>query len=201
MKLSILDRILFLITGAMSGYVIAFGIDGFELPVLISMTVSFGVLLIAGLLIIIIGYDVLESPVIVVLATLIPIGMAVGLVLDKLPHWGELALVLGIIGFVGVAVTRSLKTGSKIGTIFLAATHSIAGLTIFIIPIALVVRGDAEPAFGLISIGGALIGIGGLALMFIKMKKPILSVELVMKLLPWILAAMMFFFAWGLRYA
>lgn len=201
MKLSVLDRILFLLTGAMSGYVIAFGIEGFELPVLIAFTISFGILLIAGLLIIIIGYEILESPFIVVLATMVPLGLAVGLVLDKIPRWGMTAMILAIIGFISVMLTRTRHEKTKLGTISLAVTHSVAGLTIFILPIVLVLKGDVEPSFGLISIGGALIGIGGLALMFIKMNKPILSAELVMKLLPWILTAMMFFFAWGLRYA
>lgn len=201
MKLSILDRILFLLTGAMSGYVIAFGVEGFELPVLISFTIAFGILLIAGLLIIIIGYEILEQQIIVILTTLVPLGLAVGLILDKEPHWGELALTLALLGLFGIVITRLWKPDSRIGTIFLAVTHSGAGLTIFGLPIVIVAQNQAEPAFALISVGGALIGLGGLALMFIKMNKPILSAELVMKLFPWILTAMMFFFAWGLRYA
>ena len=50
MKITILDRILLLVTGVISAYQIAVGIDGFGRLPIISYTIAFGVLLIAALL-------------------------------------------------------------------------------------------------------------------------------------------------------
>lgn len=201
MKLSVLDRLLFLATGMLSGYIIAFGIEGFELPVLTAFTVAFGVLLVASLLIIIIGYEVLENDTIVVLATLVPLGLSAGLVQLKFPQFSVGYLAFALYGFISVAYTKFKNKTGKLGIITLASIHAISGLTILILPIYSVVIGQSKFGFIYVSVGGALIGLGGLLLMFVKMKRPILSAEMVMKALPWILTFMMFFFSLGLRYA
>jgi len=201
MKLNILDRLLFLATGLLSGYIIAFGIEGFELPVMIAFTISFGVMLIASLMIIIIGYEILENSIVVIAATLVPLGLALGLVTLKFPQWFIPYLIFALAGFFGIIFTRLNKVPGKASVITLAVTHAISGLTIVALPIYSVAIGQSRFGFVYVAVGGSLIGLGGLLLMFIKMKKPILSVEIVMKALPWILTLMMFFFSLGLRYA
>lgn len=201
MKLTILDRLLFLATGLLSGYIIAFGIEGFELPVMIAFTISFGVMLIASLMIIIIGYEILENSIVVIAATLVPLGLAIGLVILKFPQWFIPYLIFALVGFSGIIFTRVNQTPGKASVITLAVTHAISGITIVALPIYSVMLGQSRFGFVYVAWGGSLIGLGGLLLMFIKMKKPILSVEIVMKALPWILALMMFFFSLGLRYA
>ncbi|HWS23098.1 MAG TPA: hypothetical protein VN226_01540 [Anaerolineales bacterium] len=201
MKLTILDRLLFLATGLLSGYIIAFGIEGFELPVMIAFTISFGVMLIASLMIIIIGYEILENSIVVIAATLVPLGLAIGLVILKFPQWFIPYLIFALVGFSGIIFTRVNQTPGKASVITLAVTHAISGLTIVALPIYSVMLGQSRFGFVYVAWGGSLIGLGGLLLMFIKMKKPILSVEIVMKALPWILTLMMFFFSLGLRYA
>lgn len=201
MKLTILDRLLFLATGLLSGYIIAFGIEGFELPVMIAFTISFGVMLIASLMIIIIGYEILENSIVVIAATLVPLGLAIGLVILKFPQWFIPYLIFALVGFSGIIFTRVNQTPGKASVITLAVTHAISGITIVALPIYSVMLGQSRFGFVYVAWGGSLIGLGGLLLMFIKMKKPILSVEIVMKALPWILTLMMFFFSLGLRYA
>ena len=66
MKISILDRILLLLTGLLAAYQVAIGIEGLSALPTIAYTIAFGVLLVAGLLLIILGFEVLESPVVVI---------------------------------------------------------------------------------------------------------------------------------------
>ena len=54
--------------------------------------------------------------------------------------------------------------------------------------------------FSLVGVGGALIGIGGLALSFLKAGKPILSQEVIHKILPVILFLMSLCFVMGFKY-
>jgi hypothetical protein len=73
-------------------------------------------------------------------------------------------------------------------------------MTIFLLPIFLSIQGLTRPLFSLVGIGGALIGIGGLALSFLKAGKPILSKEIILKILPVILFSMTLCFVVGFKY-
>jgi hypothetical protein len=199
MKISPLDRILLLITDLLAAYHVVAGIQGFTSVPAIAYTIAFGVLLVAGLLLIILGFDVLDSPVVVIVSTIIPLSLATGLVWQY-ASFGTSYLVFAILGFLAVTLTRSIPTPGKIPTIVLAVTHGIAGMTIFLLPIILSVQGQAHPLFSLVGVGGALIGIGGLALSFLKAGKPILSKELIFKILPVILFLMTLCFVVGFGY-
>jgi len=61
MKMTILDRILLLLTGLLAAYQIVIGIDKLSTLPIIAYTIAFGVLLVAGLLLIILGFEVLDS--------------------------------------------------------------------------------------------------------------------------------------------
>ena len=199
MKLSPLDRVLLLLTGILAAYQVAVGIDGFDTVPIIAYTIAFGVLLVAGLLLIILGFDVLDSPVVVIVSTTIPLTLSLGLVWQY-ASFGTSYLVFAVIGFLAVTLTRLIPTPGKIPTIVLAIVHGIAGMTIFLLPIVLSIQGNAHPMFSLVGVGGALIGIGGLALSFLKAGKPILSKELILKILPVILFLMTLCFVVGFKY-
>jgi hypothetical protein len=79
-KARLIDRILFLLTGLLAAYQVAVGIDSFSTIPIIAYTIAFGVLLIASLLLLILGLEVLESPVVAIASTIIPLSMALGLV-------------------------------------------------------------------------------------------------------------------------
>ena len=182
-KISILDRILLVGTVLLSAYQIVIGVDGGASLAVIGYTVAFGVLLVASLLIIIMGFDVLDSPLVVILSTLIPLGISLGLVVDYFPQYTTFYLAFAVVGFLAVAVTRYLSPRPS-GIITLIIVHGISGLLIFLLPLYLVAMGIAPTGFILVSIGGGLIGLAGLLLSFLKAGKPILEREAILSVLP-----------------
>jgi len=182
MKMTALDRALLFGTVFLSAYQIVVGVDGLSTVPIIAYTIAFGVLLVAALLLIILGFDVLDSPVVVIVSTIIPLALSLGLVWEYLASYRALYLIFTIIGFAAVTLTRTIPMQNRVPTITIAIVHGIAGMTIFLLPIALVVKGVTNPAFALVGIGGALIGIVGLLLSFLKAGKPILSKETIYRI-------------------
>ena len=201
MKMSPLDRILLLITGLLAAYQVAVGIEGLSTLPIIAYTIAFGVLLVAGLLLIILGFEVLDSPIVVIVSTIIPLSLSLGLVWQHLPPWHTPYLVFAILGFLAILLTRTIPIRSKLPTIVLALVHGIAGMLIFLLPVILAFQGTEKPLFALVGVGGALIGLGGLLLSFLKTGHPILSRDTILKVLPGLLLVMtacfVVGFAWG----
>lgn len=200
MKLSSLDRILLLLTGLLAAYQVVIGIDGLGAIPILAYTIAFGVLLVAGLLIIILGFDALDSPIVVIVSTVIPLSLATGLVWEHLDSFRTSYLLFAMIGFAAVLITRSISMQKKIQTIVLAVVHGIAGMTIFLLPSILAANGTMKPAFALVGLGGALIGIGGLLLSFLKAGKPILTRQTILKVLPSLLLLMTAAFVAGFKF-
>jgi len=196
-EITVLDRILLLGTGLIAAYQIAIGIDGLSTFVLTSYMVAFGVLLVAGLLLIILGFDALNSSIVVVISTLIPLSLSMGLVSQYLPNYQTLYLIFAILGLLAIVLTRYIRP-SNLATVVLAFVHGIAGLLITFLPLLLVVRGEVEPGFIFVGIGGALIGIGGLLLSFLRVGKPLLSARTIFTLLPGLLLLMTVCFVAGM---
>ena len=73
-----LDRVFLLATGLLAAYQVAVGIDGLSTIPIIAYTIAFGVLLIASLLLLILGFEVLESPVVAIVSTIIPLSISLG---------------------------------------------------------------------------------------------------------------------------
>ena len=201
MKMSPLDRILLLLTGLLAAYQVAIGINGLGAVPITAYTIAFGVLLVAGLLLIILGFDVLESPIVVIISTIIPLSLSLGLVWEHLEAWRTPYLGFAILGFLAILVTRSFPMPGKLPTIVLALVHGIAGMTIFLLPTILAAQGVARPGFALVGLGGALIGIGGLLLSFLKAGKPILPKETILRVLPGLLLLMTAAFVAGFAFA
>lgn len=199
MKMSPLDRVLLLLTGLLAAYQVAVGIDGFSTLPVIAYTVAFGVLLIAGLLLIILGFEILDSPIVVIVSTIIPLSLATGLVWQHLASYRTLYLAFAIVGLLVVTLTRTIHVPGKMPTIVLAIVHGIAGMTIFLLPIIISVQGGMKPLFSLVGVGGALIGIGGLLLSFLKTGRPILSREIILTVLPGLLLLMTICFVAGFK--
>ncbi len=201
MKLSSLNRTLLLLTVLLASYQVSAGIDGFAAIPIAAYTIAFGVILIAALLIFILGIEVLDSPIVVIVSTIIPLSLAVGLVWQHLASLRTSYLVFAIISFFAVVLTRSIQMQNKLPVIVIATTHGIAGMTIFLLPIILALQGQVKPLFALVGIGGALIGLGGLLLSFLKMDKPIVSKTTIMDLFPALLLLTTAFFVAGFFYS
>jgi hypothetical protein len=201
MKLTLLDRVLLLLTGLLAAYQIAVGIDGMATPAIVAYTIAFGILLVAGLLLLILGLDILESPVVVVLSTLIPLSLSLGLVWEHLPGLRLPYLVFVIVGFLAILATRLRPWPNKLPVIVLALVHGIAGLTIFLLPVLFSLAGRTPPGFALVGLGGALIGVGGLLLALLKAGKPLLPRRTILKILPGLLVLMTLAFVAGFALA
>jgi hypothetical protein len=200
MKMTSLDRVLLLIMSLLAAYQIVVGIDQMDNLPIIAYTIAFGVLLVAGLLLIILGFDVLDSPVVIVISTIIPLSLATGLVYQHLATFRTPYLLFAIIGFVAVIFTRSTPMQNKLPVITIAIVHGIAGMTIFLLPIITSIQGKTPPPFSLVGLGGALIGIGGLLLSFLKTGRPILSRETILRIFPRLLLFMTACFVAGFKY-
>lgn len=201
MKMTVLDRLLLLMTALLAAYQIVVGINNLSTLPIIAYTIAFGVLLVATLLMIILGFDVLDSPIVVIVATIIPLSLSTGLVWEHAPAWRTGYLVFAIIGFLAVIITRTFPMPGKVPTIVLAFVHGIAGLVIFLLPVYMVLQGQASPGFALVGLGGALMGVGGLLLSFLKAGRPILSRETILRILPGLLLIMTACFIFGFSLA
>ena len=198
-KISVLDRILLLATGLLAAYQIAVGMDGMEPLTIWFYTISFGTLLVAGLLLIILGFEGLESQIVVIVSALIPLSLSLGLVSEHLVEYTIPYLIFCVVGFTAIAITRFSVT-DKIAAIVLAVVHGIAGLIIFLLPIFLSIQGAMPAGFALVGLGGAVIGLGGLLLAFLKAGKPILSQKAILTLLPGLLFLMTAAFVSGFSF-
>jgi len=144
------------------------------------------------------GFEVLDSPWVVIVSTIIPLSLSLGLVAEYLPAWTTPYLIFVIVGFLAVVVTR-LATPGKLATFTLAVVHGIAGMLIFLLPIILAFNGTMSPGFVLVGIGGALIGVGGLLLAFLKAGKPSLPQKTILTILPGLLLLMTAAFVAGFQ--
>ncbi len=188
-KMHAYDRFLLLGAGLLASYQIAVGIDDLEALEIVFYTISFGVLLIAGLLLIIYGYEAMDQPVVAIVATLVPICLSLGLMGEYLPGLFWPYLTFSSIGFLAILVTR-LKSRSRLKTIVLGGVHGVAGLLICTLPIQLSLSNQAQPGFALVGIGGGLVSLAGLLLFCVRTGQPILSKEHVLSLFPLLLLLM-----------
>jgi hypothetical protein len=199
--MTLLDRVLLLLAGLTAIYLLWRFFTHYQRERtrydLYYMT-SFGVLLVAGLLLIAFTYTALANPLVVIVAVLIPAGLSLGLVTEFYPKAERAYLTFAVLGLIGIAVTRF--TGpAALATVMLVIVHSVCGLVIFFLPILMVARGQAASGFIGVTIGGTLIGLGGMALAFLKAGRQLLffSEPFVFTILAPLLLMMALAFAWG----
>ncbi len=198
-KISVLDRILLLFTVLLAAYQISFGLNNINLLATWSYTAGFGVLLVAGLLLIILGFEGLKSQIVVIVSTLIPLSISLGLVAEHLPQYKYPYLVFAVLGFAAIAITR-YAAENKTATIVLAVTHGIAGSLITFLPMILSIQGKVPTGYFLVGVAGALIGVGGLLLAFLKAGKPIIPQKMILTVLPLLLLLMTTAFVVGFSF-
>ncbi len=201
MKMSALDRLLLLLTCLLAAYQIVVGINNLGAMPITAYTIGFGVLLVAGLLLFILGFEALDSPVVVIISTIIPLSLSLGLVGERLASYQTLYLIFAILGFLAVLLTRSIRVPGRLPALVLTVVHGVAGLTIFLLPFVLALQGQVRPAFALVGLGGGLIGLDGLLMSFSEVSQRYFSRESIIRTLPISLLLMtaMFVagFSWG----
>lgn len=156
---------------------------------------GFAVLLVSGLLLIFLSYDILPNPYVLTIASLIPLGISLGIANQYYPSWKKAYAWFALVGFLAIAVSSiaGLETLRKIAV---PLFHGVAGFVIFLGPFF---ARDAAKGFWWVGIGGALIGIGGIALAFLSIGRPLLifTEEFVLLILAPLLFLMSLCFAWG----
>ncbi len=182
MKIKILDRLFLIATAFLSSYEIVKGIDNYQKNSIFALTIGFGILTLASILIFIFGFSILENNYIPVISSIIPFSFAYTLFNIYFKELSFYFLMFLIVGFISVIVSRFFKN-NLIKTIILAFFHTVSGILIVLIPVLLFLTKKAPPKIIFISIGGSLIGIGGILLFFIKAGKPILSKKIVYRIL------------------
>lgn len=199
--MTLVDRIFLLATGLVAIYMLYRFASYYRKTgakdVIYSM-ISFAVLLVAGLLLIIFTYTALESPYVIIVSVLIPAGLATSLVAKLYPKYATAFLIFAVVGLLGIAITRF--TGPEnLATVVLIIVHTISGLTIFFLPIIAITQDRAAPGFIFVTVGGALIGLGGIALAFLKTGRQLLflDADFVFTILAPLLLLMSLAFTWG----
>ena len=178
------DIIFLLLTGLIAAYLCWYFYQRYQLHKALHnlyYLMGFAVLLVSGLLLIFLGMGILASPYVLTVASLIPLGISMGLAEEYFPAWKTYFKWFAAIGFLAIAVT-SIGGMDTLKKIAVPLFHGVAGLVIFAGPF--VAKGTPK-GFWWVGIGGLLIGLGGIALAFITMGKQLLffSPEFVMLIL------------------
>jgi hypothetical protein len=193
-----IDNLFLLLTGLIAAYLCWYFWRRYNLHKAlhnIYYLMGFAVLLVSGLLLIFLGLDILASPWVLTVASLIPLGISMGLAEEYFPAWKKAFKWFAAIGFLAIAVT-SIGGIDTLKKIAVPLFHGVAGLVIFLGPFF---AKKAPQGFFWVGIGGLLIGLGGVALAFISMDKQLLffSPEFVMTILTPLLFLMTGAFALG----
>ena len=156
---------------------------------------GFLVLLVSGLILIWQGWGALEHPYVLTVATLIPLGISMGLMNQYFPKWKKAYSWFALVGLLAIAYTSI--TGHDLKRLAVPIFHGVAGLIIFLGPF--LVKDKAPKGFWWVGIGGLLIGIGGIALAFLTSGAQLLffSEEVVLMILAPLLLLMTLAFAGG----
>ena len=167
------DIVFLLLTGLLAAYLCWYFIQRYQLNKALHdlyYLIGFAVLLVSGLLLIFLGMDILASPYVLTVASLIPLGISMGLAEEYFPKWKTAFKWFAAIGFLAIAVT-SIGGMDSLKKVAIPLFHGVSGLIIFIGPFYVK---SAPKGFWWVGIGGLLIGLGGIALAFITMGKQLL---------------------------
>lgn len=125
---------------------------------------GFAVLLVSGLLLIFLGMDILKSPYVLTVASLIPLGISIGIVEQYFPKYKKAFKWFLLVGFLAIAIS-AIAGQELVKKISVPLFHGVAGLTIFLGPF---LAKKAPKGFWWVGVGGLLIGLGGIALAFLS---------------------------------
>lgn len=202
METTLLDQLILLLTGLTSVYLIYRFIQALKdttenAKYFYHYIIAFAVLFVSGVLIILFDFAILARPEIKIVATLIPFTIASGLMCQFYQKYAKPYVIFLALGFILIILMNYGIISTKL---IYPVFHSIAGLTIFFIPIIAVKNNVANKGFIWVTVGGTLIGIGGIALAFLGAGTPLLGIftaEVVFTILTPILLLMTLAYTWG----
>lgn len=167
------DKIFLLLTGLLAAYLCWYFYRRYTLHKALHnlyYLMGFAVLLVSGLLLLFLGLNILKSPYVLTVASLIPLGISMGIAEEYFPAWKTYFKWFAALGFLAIAIT-SIAGMDSLKKIAVPLFHGVAGLVIFLGPF--IARGTPKGFFW-VGIGGLLIGLGGIALAFISLGKQLL---------------------------
>ncbi|MBI5822685.1 MAG: hypothetical protein HZB18_01565 [Chloroflexi bacterium] len=167
------DIIFLLLTGLLAAYLCWYFYQRYTLHKALHnlyYLMGFAVLLVSGLLLIFLGLGILASPYVLTVASLIPLGISMGLAEEYFPAWKTYFKWFAAIGFLAIAIT-SIGGMDALKKVAVPLFHGVAGLVVFVGPFY---AKGAPKGFWWVSVGGVLIGLGGIALAFISLGKQLL---------------------------
>jgi len=178
------DIIFLLLTGLLAAYLCWYFYQRYTLHKALHnlyYLMGFAVLLVSGLLLIFLSLGILASPYVLTVASLIPLGISMGIAEEYFPAWKTYFKWFAAVGFVAIAVS-SIGGLDVLKKVSVPLFHGVAGLVIFLGPFF---AKGAPKGFYWVGIGGLLIGLGGIALAFISVGAQLLffSPEFVMLIL------------------
>jgi hypothetical protein len=162
-----MDTVFLLLTGLLAAYLCWYFYQRYNLHKALHnlyYLMGFAVLLVSGLLLIFLGLDILASPYVLTVASLIPLGISMGIAEEFYPAWKKYFKWFALIGFLAIAIT-SIAGMDTLKKIAVPLFHGVAGLVIFLGPFF---AKRAPKGFWWVGIGGLLIGLGGIALAFLS---------------------------------
>jgi len=198
MNLFTLDNLFLLLTGLVAIYLLwRFYTRWIKEKKIFDLYYGMGflVLLVSGLLLIFLGLSILSSPYVLTVASLIPLGISMGITEQYFPQWKKAYKWFALVGFLAIAVS-AIGGFDMVKKIAVPLFHGVAGLVIFLGPFF---TKKASKGFWWVGIGGLLIGLGGIALAFISMGSQLLffSPAFVMTILTPLLLLMTLAFTYG----
>src|SRR4030066_836270 len=108
MNLFTLDNLFLLLTGLIAAYLFWYFWQKYGLHKALHnlyYLMGFAVLLVSGLLLIFLGLGILASPYVLTVASLIPLGISMGLAEEYFPKWKKAYKWFALIGFLAIAVS------------------------------------------------------------------------------------------------
>lgn len=198
-----LDGLVLLLTGLTAIYLLYYFYQRYQAKKAlydVYYMMGFAVLLVSGLLLIFFGWGILASPYVLTVATLIPLGISMGLMNQFMPDYKKAYSWFALVGLLAIAVTSI--GGMALKSVAVPVFHGIAGLIIFGLPLyKCFVTKDAVKGFAMVGVGGLLIGVGGIALAFLVAGKQLLffSGDFVFAILSHLLFLMTLAFTYGFR--
>ncbi len=195
-----IDTIALLLTGAIAAYLLwRFWTRYSQEKALYDVyyMLGFAVLLVSGVLLLIFGLGILKSPYVLTVATLIPLGISMGLMEQYLREYKKIFKWFALLGFLAIAVS-AIGGLDLVKKISVPVFHGVAGLVIFLLPF-FVAGKKAAKDFWWVGIGGGLIGLGGISLAFLSAGSQLLffSADFVMLILTPLLLLMTLAFTYG----
>ena len=130
------DRIVLLLTGLTAFYLIwhFFGRYRVEKALYdVYYMIGFAVIYVSGGLLIFLGWGILASPYVLTVATLVPLGISMGLMNQFMPEYKKIYSWFALLGFLAIAITSI--TGSPLKKFAVPIFHGVAGLIIFGLPL------------------------------------------------------------------